>query len=386
MTKRMIIMLIAVLLVLGGIFGYKIFSGIMSKKYMTAAGMPPQTVSTIKAVYEDWQPKLEAVGSLRAVNGADLSSEVAGIVEEIQFESGRDVEAGAILVQLRAEDDIAKLASLEAAERLAEINYTRDTKQFKIQAVSKAALDSDVANLASARAQAAEQQAVIDKKTIRAPFAGHLGIRSVDVGQYVNPGTAIVSLQQLDPVYADFDLPEAALTRVAAGQKVIATVDAHPDKVFDGEVSAINSKVSETTRNIHIRATLKNPDHLLLPGMFVKIAVESGAPVRYITLPQTAITFNPYGSTVYVLTSKDAGEQSEAENENQNGNQQQLIAKQVFVTTGGARGDQIAILSGVKEGDEVVTAGQIKLHNGAPVIVNNEIQPSNEPNPTPHEQ
>ena len=304
MKKRMVIMLIAVVLILGGIFGYKIFSGMMMKKYMMSMGAPAQTVAAAKAASADWQPQLQAVGSLRAVQGADLSSEVAGIVEDIKFDSGSEAEAGAVLVQLRAEDDIAKLQSLQAATKIAQINYDRDQKQLKVQAVSQATVDGDAATLASAQAQEAEQQAIVDKKTIRAPFAGHLGIRAVDTGQYLNPGTMIVTLQQLDPIYVDFTLPEQSLTQISIGQKVTATVDAHADKTFDGEISAINSKVDESTRNIQVRATFKNPDHLLLPGMFAKVTIDVGQPTHYVTLPQTAITFNPYGSTVYLVVQK----------------------------------------------------------------------------------
>jgi len=392
MKKRMALMLVVLVLILGGIFGYKVFVGIMTKKYMMSMGAPPQTVSTGKAMSADWQPKLEAVGSLRAVQGADLSSEVAGIVEDIKFDSGSDVEAGAVLVQLRAEDDVGKLLSLQAAEKLAEINYERDQKQLKVQAVSQAAVDTDAANLAGAKAQVAEQQAIVDKKTIRAPFAGHLGIRAVDVGQYLNPGSMIVTLQQLDPIYVDFTLPEQSLTQVSTGQKVIATVDAHADKSFDGEISSINSKVDESTRNIQVRASFKNPDHLLLPGMFAKLSIEVGAPVHYVILPQTVITFNPYGSTVYLVQNKsDEGQKADGDKGDKDGkddgdNKPQLIAKQTFVTTGPTRGDQIAILSGVKEGDTVVTSGQMKLRNGSPIIVNNEISPTDNPNPKPQDR
>ena len=370
MTKRMLLMLMAVILVLGGVFGFKIFQGIMIKKYFATMGTPAQTVATAKAEMQSWQPKQEAVGSVRAVNGADLSSESAGIVESVNFESGGDVEKDTVLVQLRVQDDVAKLHALEAVAKLADITYQRDLKQLAIKAISQATADTDAATLEQAKAQLAQQQAVIDKKTIKAPFAGHLGIRQVDVGQYLNPGSVVVTLQQLDPVYVDFNLPEQGLPAIAAGQKISAKVTAYPDQTFEGEISSINAKVDQATRNVQVRATFKNPDHKLLPGMFAAVDIDVGVAQNFITLPQSAITFNPYGNTVYVVDS--SGEKP--------------VAKQVFVTTGTTRGDQITVLSGVKEGDEVVTAGQIKLRNGAPVKVNNEIQPKSDANPKPEDR
>jgi membrane fusion protein, multidrug efflux system len=342
------------------------------------ASFAPPTVSTIKATEQDWQPQIKAVGSLRAVNGANLSSELAGIVETINFESGTDVEKGTALVQLRAEDDIAKLHALEAGAKLAEINYDRDQKQLKIQAVSQAAVDADAAALDNYKAQVAEQQAVIDKKTISAPFAGRLGVREVDIGQYLNPGTAIVTLQQLDPIYIDFTLPEQALPKIAAGQKIRIKTDAYTDE-FAGMISAINSRIDDTTRNVTVRATISNPDRKLLPGMFGTVTVDVDKPVRYITLPQTAIVFNTYGNTVYLIQSKSADGDDDGDQK------PQMIAQQTVIITGETRGDQIAVLSGVKEGDEVVTSGQVKLRSGSPVIINNDVQPANDPNPSPHE-
>src|SRR5262245_24522019 len=266
MIKRMVIMLVLVAVVFGGIFGFEAFKAKMIEKAMASFANPPQTVSTTTAALQDWQPRLEAVGSLRAVNGADLSVEVAGIVEEITFQSGDDVGAGQLLAQLRAEDDVAKLESLQASAELAQIVYDRDQKQLKIQAVSQATLDAAAANLKKAKAQVAEQQAIVDKKFVRAPFAGHLGIRQVDVGQYVGPGTAIVTLQALDPIFVDFFLPQQALEQIKVGQSVIVKVDTYAGETFSGEISAVNPKVDVNTRNLQVRATLKNPDHRLLPG------------------------------------------------------------------------------------------------------------------------
>ncbi|MER2519610.1 MAG: efflux RND transporter periplasmic adaptor subunit [Bdellovibrionales bacterium] len=366
MIKRFILMFLVVGLVLGGVFGFKFFVAVKTKEFMAKMPEPAQTVSSVKVGMESWQPNIEAVGSLRAVQGADLSSEVAGIVKAVSFESGGDVEKGAALIQLRAEEDIARLEALTAAEKLAVITLQRDQKQLRNQAVSQATIDNDQANLDGSRAALAAQKAVVEKKTIRAPFSGHLGIRAVDVGQYVTPGMTLVTLQQLDPIYVDFNLPERSLTQIAKGQKVAAKVEAYPDVVFEGEISAINVKVDEATRNIQARAVFKNAAQLLLPGMFAAVTIETGTAERRLTLPQTAVTYNPYGNTVYVI------ERGEGET---------LTARQTFVTLGSVRGDQVAILKGLKEGDEVVTSGQLKLRNGAPVVVNNEIQPSNEAQP-----
>lgn len=373
MAKRMVIMLIVVGVVFGAIFGYQAFSARTAEKARASLGAPPQTVSATTAEYQEWQPQLEAVGSLRAVNGADLALEVSGIVDEIYFKSGDDVQAGATLLRLRTDDDMAKLRALEAAAELAAITYKRDQKQFKARAVSQATLDTDAANLKSARAQVAEQQAVVSKKFIRAPFAGRLGIRAVDLGQYLNAGTAVVTLQALDPIYLDFYLPQQVLDQIRVGQPVTVKVDTYPDRTFPGKISAIDPKVDPGSRNIQVRATLGNPDHKLLPGMYATVAVAAGKPQRYITLPQTAITFSPYGDVVYIVDDKgrDAG------------GQPRLVARQTFVTTGATRGDQVAVLSGVKEGETVVTAGQMKLHNGSLLRIDNSVQPTDDANPTP---
>ncbi len=373
MTKRMVIMLIAVAIVIGGIFGFQAFKASMIKKFMTAMGSPPQTVSATKAAYGEWQPKLEAIGTLRAVKGADLSLDVPGVVASISFNSGDDVEQGAPLLKLRVEDDLAKLESLQAMAELSEIVNQRDQKQFKMQAVSQATLDTDAANLKNAKAQVVQQQAIIDKKFLRAPFAGHLGIRAVDLGQYLAAGTVIVTLQALDPIFVDFFLPQQAVDQVRLGQSVVVKVDAFKDQTFAGEISAINSKVDAGSRNVQIRATLKNPEHKLLPGMYATVDIATGSPQSYLTLPQTAITYNPYGDTVYVVDSKAADATGKP----------QLIARQTFVTTGPTRGDQVAVLKGIEEGDLIVTAGQIKLHNGSTILIDNSITPTADAAPVP---
>jgi membrane fusion protein (multidrug efflux system) len=373
MTKRMVIMLVAVAIVLGGVFGFQVFKAAMIKKFMSAMASPPQTVSASKAALGEWQSKIEAVGSLRAVKGADLSLEVSGVVDSIAFNSGDDVEQGALLLKLRADDDIAKLQSLQATAELNEITLQRDQKQFKIQAVSQATLDTDAANLKNAKAQVAQQQAILDKKYLRAPFAGHLGIRVVDLGQFLSAGTAIVTLQALDPIYVDFFVPQQAVAQIRLGQAVTVKIDAYQNQVFSGEISALNPRVDANSRNVQIRATLKNADHRLLPGMYATVDIPTGAPQNYITLPQTAITYSPYGDTVYIID--DKGKDADGK--------PLLVARQSFVTTGATRGDQVAVLKGVGEGDTIVTAGQIKLHNGAAVLIDNSIIPTADAAPVP---
>jgi len=376
MTKRMVLMLVVAGVIFGGIFGFQAFKSRMIKKYLSSQGVPPQTVSTVKAGYQTWQPALNAVGTLRAGRGADLAPEVAGVVSAIHFRSGEEVKAGAPLVQLNAASDLALLASLKATAELAELTYQRDQRQLKVQAVSQATVDTDAANAKVAKAQVATQQALVDKKSVRAPFAGRLGIRAVDLGQYVAPGTKLVTLQSLDPLLVDFSLPQSGLARINPGMKVSAAADALPGERFNGEIAAIDAKVDPATRNVQVRATLHNPQHKLLPGMFVSVVVESGAEERRLTLPQTAITFNPYGNTVFVIEEKGKGPDGKPK----------LVAAQRFVTTGATRGDQIAVLSGVKEGETVVSAGQLKLRNGVPVKIDNSVQPSNEAAPQPKDR
>jgi membrane fusion protein (multidrug efflux system) len=376
MTKRMIIMLILVGAVFGGIFGFQAFKGKMMKKFMSSKGSPSQTVSAMKAAYQEWQPQLEAVGSLHAVNGVDVSPQVAGTVTAIPFQQGEEVKKGDVLLQLYADDDIAKMKALEVAAELAKTTYERDKKQLEVKAVSQQTIDTDAANLKQAVANVAEQQALVDKKTIRAPFSGQLGIRAVDLGQYLNAGTTIVSLQALDPIYLDFSIPQKQLGAIKIDQKVTARTDTFPGETFVGKIAVINPEVDTTTLNVKVRAKLENPHHKLLPGMYATVDIANGSPQRYITLPQTAITYNPYGDIVYLV---------ESQGKDEKGNPK-LIAKQMIVTTGETRGDQVAVVNGVKEGDTVVTAGQIKLRNGVPLIINNAIEPSFEPNPQPVDQ
>lgn len=373
MIKPFVILGLAVVVILGGIFAWQGFKGKMMKKYMSAGATAPQTVSTIVAASTSWQAQTQAIGSLRAVRGADLAAQASGVVDQIRFESGSEVAAGAVLLKLKPNDDPAKLAQLEAAAELAAQTYKRDQEQFAAQAVSQAVLDTDVSALKSARAQVAAQQALIDEKTVKAPFAGRLGIRQIDEGQYLTAGTAVVTLQALDPILIDFYVPQQALANIKVGQAATATVDTYPGVRFAGAVSSINSKVDLASRNVQVRASFANPDRRLLPGMYANVAIDSGDAINQITLPQAAITYNPYGDTVFVVQQSGIDENGKPKS----------VVQQRFVQLGATRGDQVAVQSGIAAGDVVVTGGQLKLRNGAAVVVNNSITPANDISPTP---
>jgi membrane fusion protein (multidrug efflux system) len=374
MTKRMLIMLACVIVLVAGLaFGFYLHI----QKLMASVPKPgPQTVSTIKAERLDWQPQLTSVGSLVPVRGVDVTTEVAGLVRSVQFKSGQDVKAGDLLVQLNADTEVAQLHVLQAAAELAEVVLKRDTAQLAAKAIAQAVVDADAADLKSKRAQVESQLSLVEKKTIRAPFTGRAGITAVQPGQYMNPGDKVVSVQQLQPIYANFNLPQQDLPKIALGQKVRLSVDAFPDQQLVGKVTALNPAVDTGTRNVLLQATVDNSQQRLLPGMFVHAALEVGSKGQFITLPQTAITYNPYGATVFILK---PAEKPDADGKTA------LVAQQVFVTTGATRGDQVAILKGIEAGQEVVTSGQIKLKNGTPVTINNSVLPANSPNPTPQE-
>lgn len=377
-TKRMLFMIGCVLLlvVLLGVGKF-----LQIKKLIASIPKPgPQTVTAIKVQELEWQPQLSAVGTLVAMRGVDISSEIAGLVREVNFRSGQEVKQGAVLLELNADADKAQLHSLEAAAELSATTLARDREQLKAQAVSQAQVDNDAADLKSRKALVAQQAAIVEKKTIRAPFPGKLGISPINRGQYVNPGDKLVTLQTLDPIYVDFYVPQKQLAGLSLGQTLALNNDAYPDVKYPGKITAINPKVDTATRNVQVEATVGNAKRQLVPGMFANVNIDMGQKQRYLTLPQTAITYNPYGSTVFVLK-PDQGKDAKKD---EKGNPQ-LIAQQVFVTTGATRGDQVAILKGLNEGDLVVTSGQLKLKNGTPAIVDNTIQPANSPNPTPQE-
>jgi membrane fusion protein (multidrug efflux system) len=376
MNKRMVVMLVVVGILFGGIFGYKAFMRAMMMKYMFAGGVPPAVVSAVKAESLPWQPRIRAVGSIRAVRGVDVTTEVPGLVESVHFKSGDTVKAGALLVKLNTDADRAQMQALQAGTELSRIIYERDQKQFEVQAVSQAVVDADAAELKSRRAQLAQQKAMVAKKFIRAPFAGQLGISTVTRGQYLNPAEKVVTLQLLDAVYVDFFLPQQDLSRITTGQTADVTTDTYPGRIFTGKITAINPKVDTDSRNVQVQVAVDNPKHELLPGMFASVEVLAGKPEVYVTVPQTAVTFNPYGETVYVVQEKEKDADGKVV----------LAAKQVFVTTAETRGNQVSLVQGVKAGDMVVTSGQMKLKNGSVVIINNEVPVSNDPAPQPVDQ
>lgn len=373
MIKPIVIMLIAAVLLLGAIFGVQRFFGGMFKKGMAAAAAAPQAVSTIEAATSEWQPFIQSTGTLRAVRGADLSAQASGVVDEIAFDSGNEVPLGKILLRLKPNDDYAKLQQLQAAAELADQTYKRDLEQFAAQAISQANIDTDVSTLKSARAQVAAQQALIDEKIVKAPFAGRLGIRQVDIGQYLTSGTTVVTLQALDPILVDFYVPQQALAQMKIGQPVSATVDTYAQQTFSGAIEAINSKVDSSSRNVQVRANLHNPDKRLVPGMFANVRIQYGGKNDQITLPQTVVTYNPFGDTVFVVEKNGVDDKGSP----------RLTVQQRFVKLGATRGDQIAVLSGIKPGEIVVSAGQMKLRNGTVVAINNDLVPTNSPNPNP---
>lgn len=348
-----------------------------------------QTVSTVEVQKLKWQSQFAAVGTLNPVRGADLSTEVAGLVRNVHFKSGQDVKAGALLVELNADSDIALLHSAEAAAAQAAIVLKRDQAQLAVQAVSQAQIDADTNDLKAKRAQVEQQAAVVAKKSIRAPFAGRLGITTLNPGQYVNAGDKLVTLQTLDPIYVDFTLPQQQLAGLAVGQVVNLAVDTFPDQAFTGKINAISPKVDAATRNVQVEATISNPKQLLLPGMFATVKIDIGGSQEQLTLPSTAVTYNPYGSTVFVVKPAEppkagaAGAPAPAATPS---DKPQLVAQQVFIETGPTRGDQIAIVKGLQAGQMVVSSGQNKLKNGTPVAVDNSVQPANSPNPTPQEK
>jgi len=378
MTKRMLIMLLSILvlvaLLAGGFF-------LHIKQLMAAAPKPfPQVVTAVKVESLEWQPQVAAVGTMTPVRGVDVTTEIAGLVREINFKSGQTVQAGDLLVQLNDDSDVAQLHSLQASADLAATVLARDKAQFAAQAISQAQLDADVADLKSKHALVDQQKALVEKKAIHAPFSGQLGITTVNPGQYINPGDKIVSLEKIDPIYITFTVPQKQVSGLSIGQNINVTSDGFAGESFAGKITALDPKIDPSTRNAQLQATLPNPKHQLLPGMFGNVKVDVGDKKAYLTLPQTAVTYNPYGSTVFVVKPDEKKDAPKDDKGNT-----QLVAQQVFVTTGATRGDQVAILTGLKGGEQVVTSGQIKLKNGTAVTIDNTVSPANSPNPTPQE-
>jgi membrane fusion protein (multidrug efflux system) len=370
MAKRMILMLLAMGLLVGGILGYKLFGRYMMNKIMAAQKPPPAAVSITEARELTWEPTLHAVGSFAAVQGIVVNAQLDGAITRVAFESGATVKAGDLLVQQDIAAEEAQLASAEAAAVLARLSLDR-AKELRAQSTNaQADLDTATAAFQQTQANVTATRVVIDKKTIRAPFDGRLGIRQVSLGQFLRSGAAVVALQMLDPIYINFALPQQEVAHVAVGQLLRVSVDAYPGEVFAGTVNALNPNVDDATRNFQIQATLKNPDGRLRPGMFGSVEVQLPAVAKVITLPLSAIVYNPYGNAIYVVEGqgKAGGE---------------LTVRQQFVQTGATRGDQVAVTKGVKPGDVVVTAGQLKLRNGGSVVINNKVLPSDSAIPTP---
>ncbi|MCB0323028.1 MAG: efflux RND transporter periplasmic adaptor subunit [Bdellovibrionales bacterium] len=331
---------------------------------------PPQAVTSIEAKQEQWQLTRDAVGTVSAVQGATLSIEELGTVRSINFASGERVEKGRVLVELDTSVEEAELKAAEAKLALADVEAKRQRSLRERNANAQADLDTAVANLTSAQAEVERLKAVIGRKRVTAPFAGRTGIRMVNVGQTISAGTPVVSLQSSDPLYVDFSLPQRELGHLSASSAVELTVDAYPDQVFAAKLTAIEPKIDETTRNISLQATVANPEGLLSPGMFVHVTVIYPEDETVISIPASSINYAPYGDSVFVIEPAAAQEAPRG------------VRPQV-VKTGRRRGEQIAILEGLRPGEEVVTSGTFKLRPGVQVIVNNTIAPGNSPAPSP---
>ncbi|MHB1948006.1 MAG: efflux RND transporter periplasmic adaptor subunit [Gammaproteobacteria bacterium] len=369
--SRMVFMLICVGILFAAIFISKFIQKYINYRRMMAQSQAI-TVSAMQVSYATWQPHIIASGSVRAIKGVNVTTSLAGMVQTIYFKPGAIVKEGDVLVQLNADAEIGTLHSLQASAELARITYERDKKQLAVKAISQQTLDTDLQNLKNLQAQVESQAATVAKKTLIAPFSGRLGISAVNPGQYLNTGDKVTTLQTFDPIYVDFYVPQQELERLNVGQTVTATTDALKGKKFIGKITTIDPAVDINTRNVEVEATVPNPDTTLTPGMFVNVVVDVGTPERYLTVPQTVVSFNSYGDIVYVIRPKESEDKTKST----------MIAHQVFVVTGQTRGDQITILKGIKEGDTVVTSGQLKLRNGAEVAINNKVAPSNNSAPS----
>ncbi|MBT76562.1 MAG: efflux transporter periplasmic adaptor subunit [Chromatiales bacterium] len=363
MIKRMILMLLAVGVFFGSIFGWKAYQ---AGQMMSGMEMPPVSVSTTIATSETWSPVLDSVGTLRASQGVDITAREAGMITELRFASGEAVAAGDVLAQQYVEDEHARLAALEADVRLAELNLGRSEDLLNKSLNSQFDYDKSKTDRDRAVAQARSVRLTIDKKTIRAPFAGRLGIRQVDLGEYVEPGEPIVRLEALDTILVDFPVPQRSVGLVHAGQPLIIRVDAYPGREFSGQVMAISPQVRAQTRDVRLEGLVNNKTEELLPGMFAEVATRLPVQEEVVTLPQSAITYSPYGDSVFVIR----------ESVDDNG-ETVLAVDTLYVQTGDMRGDQVAIVSGITAGDRIVTAGQIKLRNGSRVVIDNSVPVSN---------
>ncbi|MHA3774272.1 efflux RND transporter periplasmic adaptor subunit [Verrucomicrobiota bacterium sgz303538] len=372
MWKRMLLMLLLVALVIGalGFIKYRQIQAAIAMGALMAP--PPAAVTTVVIKPQTWQPVLSAVGSLKAVNGVTVSTDLAGIVSEIPLESGTRVKKGDLLVQLDTQQEDAQLRSAQARLELAKIDMERKRDLVAKKAVAASDLDAAQSEFRQAEAAVEEVKAVVGRKRIAAPFDGILGIRQVNVGQYLNPGAPIIPLQSLDPIYVEFALPQQHLETIAPGKKLRLTASGLTGQEFSGEITAIDSRVDEASRNIMVQGTIPNPDHKLRPGMFVGVEVLLPEQEGVLAVPSSAINYAPYGDSVYVVK-EEAGP---------DGKPTKMVQQQI-VRLGTTRGDLVTLLSGVKAGDEVVSSGTFKLRPGAPVQVNNVVQPGESPTPQP---
>ncbi|MBA1146305.1 efflux RND transporter periplasmic adaptor subunit [Ectothiorhodospiraceae bacterium WFHF3C12] len=359
MKKRLVVRLFIVVVVLaaaGGGIAYWKYVQIQQTMARMSQPTPPPTVSAAEVEQTQWLPRVSAVGSVIAINGVDVTTEVAGIVSEIAFESGQAVEAGDLLVQLEDSVDQAALEGLVADRKLAQVEFERSENLLPRRAVSQSQFDEAKARYESAQARVAEQRARIQKKSIEAPFDGVLGLKRVDLGEYLSPGNLIVELQMLDPIHVEFTLPERRYDQVSTGQPVEVRVAAFKDRVFEGEVTAIDTSVNAPTRSFTVRATVPNAERRLRPGMFAEVAVLERQARTVVTVPRTAISYNTYGDFVYRINE---------------GDDEKLTVQRVPVQAGGTREGHVEILEGLEPGERVVSAGLVKLRNGQPVQIDN---------------
>ncbi|HEY1264960.1 MAG TPA: efflux RND transporter periplasmic adaptor subunit [Terriglobales bacterium] len=374
MAKRMILMVVTVAAVLGGL-GFVKFKQIQAAIAQGASFAPPPTaVTTIVARQQTWPSTLQVIGTAAAIQGVTVSADLPGTVYKINFESGKAVHEGDVLVELDTRQEQAQLAAMEAQRDLAKINFGRMQGLVKEGVIAQSEYDNAVAQQKATEAQVGEIRATIARKTIRAPFSGILGIRQINLGQYLAAGQAIVPLQSLNPIYVNFGVPQQQTPQIKTGRRLEMTSDDFPGAKFSGRVTAVDSVVDENTRNIQVQATIANPGDRLRPGMFVQVEVGLGASRQVIELPASAISYAPYGDSVFVVTDM----------KDKDGKPFRGV-RQTFVKIDGSRGDQVGIVSGLNPGDEVVSSGTFKLRNGAPVQVNNKIQPGNNPSPKPEE-
>jgi membrane fusion protein, multidrug efflux system len=374
MAKRMVAMLVLTVVVLGAL-GFVKFKQVQTAVQAAATfAPPPEAVTSIVAKQEVWPASLSVIGTMEAVHGVVVSADLPGTVSKINFESGQAVKEGEIIIELDTRQERAQLAALEAQRDLAKINFGRTQKLVDQGVISRQEYDTSVASQKQTEANVGEIRATIERKTIRAPFSGILGIRKVNLGQYLAAGNPIVQLQSMNPIYVNFGVPQQSGTQVKVGGSVTVTAQDLGGKEFTGRVTALDSVIDEATRNYQVQATLANPQGKLKPGMFVQVAMHYGTPRDAVTLPASAINYAPYGDSVFIITDlKDP-----------KGNSYRGVRQQ-FVKIDGSRGDQVAVVSGVKPGDEVVSSGVFKLRNGAAVIINNKVQPENNPAPKPQD-